>query len=32
MPRSSYYDQIVRDGRALKAVRQYGDENPARWA
>jgi putative transposase len=28
----SYYEHIVRDERALNAIRQYIADNPARWA
>ena len=28
----NYYEHIVRDERALNAIRQYIADNPARWA
>jgi putative transposase len=28
----NYYEHVVRDERALKAIRQYIADNPARWA
>ena len=28
----NYYEHVVRDERALNAIRQYIADNPARWA